>query len=373
MSLDAGIRLGIIGPGKAAELHASALAKAGNAKLVGVAGRNLDRARAFAERHRVVAFASVDAMLCSGEVDAVVVCTPHPTHARYSVLACEASVHVLVEKPMALTVADCDAMLTAAKLSDVRIGVVCQRRWYEPVRRMKDAIDAGLIGKPGLATVEVLGWRGPDYYALDPWRGTLTGEGGGVMVNQAMHQIDLFCWFMCSPVSSVTCYQANLNHPDLVVEDTAVAIVRFTSGAVGSIIASNSQKPGLHAKVHVHGRNGRSVGVETDRGSMFVAGVTNEIHPPSNDIWTASGRDMLRTWQQEDASTWSQIDPLTDYHARVHDDFAEAVLTHQEPSVTGRDGRQAVALLEAAYQSSRTHREVQLQPTPEGWRAEVPS
>ena len=136
---------------------------------------------------------------------------------------------------------------------------------------MKAAIDDGRIGAPGLATVEVLGWRSPEYYAMNPWRGTREGEGGGVLVNQAVHQLDLACWFL-GPAAEVDGWTANLNHPEIEVEDTAVAVVRFVNGALASIVASNSQRPGLHARIHVHGRNGASVGVETDRGSSFVAG-----------------------------------------------------------------------------------------------------
>ena len=243
--------------------------------------------------------ADLDELLADPAVDAVTICTPHPLHAAQAIAAAEAGRHVVVEKPMALNAAEADAMIAAAERAGVVLSVISQRRWYPAARRVKAAIDEGRIGRPALGIVEVLGWRGPEYYAMDPWRGTLAGEGGGVLVNQAVHQLDLACWFLGEAVE-VDGWTANVNHPEIEVEDTAVAVVRFASGAFGSIVASNSQRPGLHARVHVHGTSGASVGVETDRGSIFVAGVT----PPSlarNDLWTIPGEeDGPARWADED-------------------------------------------------------------------------
>ena len=202
-----------------------------------------------------------------------------------------------------------------------------------------------------LATVEVLGWRGPEYYAMDAWRGTLAGEGGGVLVNQAVHQLDLVSWFM-GPIASVRSVVDNLNHPEIEVEDTAVAIVRFASGAVGSIVASNSQKPGLHANVHVHGRNGASVGVETDRGSIFVAGVT----PPTlarNDLWTITGEEHLPAeWAREDEARAASVDLGTHYHEMQLRDVVEAIRGGRRPAVDGHDGRQTVELMAGIFRAA---------------------
>jgi predicted dehydrogenase len=243
-------------------------------------------------------------------------------------------------------------MIAAAVKNGVKLAVISQRRWYPAVQRVKAAIDEGRIGGPGLATVEVLGWRGPEYYALDPWRGTPDGEGGGVLVNQAVHQLDLLSWFM-GPIESVESVVANLNHPEIEVEDTAVAVVRFVSGALGSIVASNSQKPGLHANVHVHGRNGGSVGVETDRGSVFVAGIS----PPTrgrNDLWTIPGEEHLPAeWAREDAARAATVDLGTHYHELQLRDIVEAIRDGHRPAVDGHDGRQTVDLMEAIYRAAQ--------------------
>jgi UDP-N-acetyl-2-amino-2-deoxyglucuronate dehydrogenase len=254
---------------------------------------------------------------------------------------------------MALNAAEASAMIDAADRAGVALSVISQRRWYPPVRRVKAAIEDGRIGRPALGIVEVLGWRGPEYYAMDGWRGTLAGEGGGVLVNQAVHQLDLACWFLGEAVE-VDGWTANVNHPEIEVEDTAVAVVRFASGALGSIVASNSQRPGLHARVHVHGTNGASVGVETDRGSIFVAGVT----PPSlprNDLWTIPGEeDGPPRWDAEDEAALAGVDLASWFHEVQLRDVAGAIRDGRQPAVTGRDGLATVALMAAIDEASRT-------------------
>ena len=153
-------------------------------------------------------------------------------------------------------------MIEAARKTNLKLGVISQRRWYPPALRVKKAMDDGKIGNPVLCTINMLGWRDKAYYDSDPWRGTWALEGGGVMVNQAPHQLDLFCWLM-GPIDEVYGHWANLNHPYIEVEDTALAIVKFKNGALGNIIVSNSQKPGIFGKIQVHGENGASVGVQT--------------------------------------------------------------------------------------------------------------
>ena len=352
------VRTGIIGYGKVAHTHALALSTLPESRLVAVCGRNLERAEAFAERYGIRAFADVQAMVAEAGVEAVIVCTPHPAHAAPAVAAAEAGAHVLVEKPLAASLRDCDAIIAAAGKVEVKLGVISQRRPYEPVMRVKDAIDAGKIGKPVLGTVVMLGWRDEAYYGSDPWRGTWADEGGGVLVNQSPHQLDLLQWFM-GPIDEVFAYWDNLNHPYIEVDDTAVALVRFRSGALGSILVSNSQKPGIYGKVHVHGANGASVGVQTDGGAMFIAGVSEVLEPPVNDLWTVPGEEAyLQTWNQEDRAMFEAIDPARHYHRLQDQDFLQAIVRDRDPMVTGVEGRKTVELFTAIYRSQRDGRPV---------------
>ena len=354
------VRFAIIGPGKGADLHARALAALPDAELVAVVGRDVGHARRFAAAHATRSFGSVEEARSSVGAEALIVCTPHPHHATHALAGIGSGLHVLVEKPMALTTADVDRMIEAAKGRGVILGAVAQRRWYPTARRVKDALAAGKIGEPALGEVEVLGWRDAAYYAMDPWRGTWKGEGGGVLVNQAIHQIDLLVWFL-GPVAEVYARWDNFNHPGIAVEDSAVGLVRFASGALGSIVASNSQRPGLHARVHVHGRSGASVGVQTDSGSTFVAGVTTHVEPAINDLWTVPGEeDLPARWHIEDARAGA--DPLVDYHRLQLADFAAAARSGGTPAVSGEDARLTVELLEALYRSQELAGPVRLRP-----------
>jgi predicted dehydrogenase len=354
------IRTAIIGPGKVAHTHARILAALPQSHFVAVCGRNAERTTAFAKEYGVQGYTDLQTMLRDADVEMVIVCTPHPLHAEQAIVAAEAGAHVLIEKPMAITVADCDRMIAAARQTGVKLGVISQRRLYPAVQRVRSAIDNGKIGLPILGTLTLLGWRGPEYYAMDAWRGTRAGEGGGVLVNQAVHQLDLFQWLM-GPIAEVSAYVANLNHPTIEVEDTAVAIVKFRSGALGAIVASNSQNPGLYGNIHIHGANGSTIGVQTDGGSMFISGVTNEVEPPVNDIWTVPEEaERLAEWQTADRSLAHSIDIMSHYHQLQIADFLDAINDHRAALVDGDEGRKAVELFEAIYRSNIQQQPIRL-------------
>jgi UDP-N-acetyl-2-amino-2-deoxyglucuronate dehydrogenase len=343
------IGVAIIGPGLVAHTHARAFAHIPEATVLAVCGRDLHKTRTFADQYGAQAFTSLGQTLEHPGVQAVVLCTPHPLHAEHAILAASAGKHVLLEKPMALSVADCDRMIAAARAHQVKLGVISQRRLYEPVQRVKHAIESGKLERPVLATLNLLGWRSPEYYAMAEWRGTWAGEGGGVLVNQAVHQLDILTWLM-GPIGRVSSEVANLNHPEIEVEDTAVAVLRFQSGALGSIVTSNSQNPGLWGQIHIHGSNGASIGVQTDGGSTFISGITQAVEAPINDLWTIPGEShLLAGWQAEDRARAASLEVMTHYHALQIQDFVQAILEDREPMVTGEAGRNAVALIEAIY------------------------
>jgi len=220
--------------------------------------------------------------------------------------------------------------------------------------RVKKAIEAGKIGNAVFGTINMLGWRDRSYYESDPWRGTWKEEGGGVLVNQAPHQLDMLQWFM-GEIDELYGQWSNLNHPYIEVEDTANAILKFKSGAVANILVSNAQKPGIFGKVHVHGENGASVGVQTDGGAMFVAGISSILEPPVNDLWTVPGQEqMLHKWVQEDSEFFNSLPNQMDYfHERNIEDFLQAILQGEEPLITGEEGRVTVEIFTAIYRSTR--------------------
>jgi UDP-N-acetyl-2-amino-2-deoxyglucuronate dehydrogenase len=347
------IRTAIVGYGKVAHLHAAALKTLPASEFVAVCGSHPERRAAFAQKYGVKAYVTIDELIAAGAADMITVATPHPAHVDAATKAARAGLHVLVEKPLAASLTDCDAILAAARTGGSSLGMICQRRFFEPCQRIRRAIDEGKLGRPMLGTVTMLGWRDAAYYRSDPWRGSWQGEGGGVLVNQAPHQLDLLLWYM-GEIDEMFGYQANLNHPTIEVEDTAVAVIRFKSGALGNIVVSNSQNPALYGKVTVHGSNGASVGVQTDGGAMFIAGMSNITEPPLNDLWTVPGEeDRLAQWRQEDTAQFDSINAVEHYHRLQIDDFLQSILEQRPQLVTGEQGRQTVELFTGIYRATR--------------------
>ncbi len=357
---------GIIGCGKVAHLHAKALINGVNSNFRAVCSRSREKGDEFGKKYGVNSYTLVEEMIRKEKLDVVVVCTPHPFHKDPVVKALNSGAHVLVEKPLASTLEDCDMMMEASEKSGKILGVVSQRRFYSPCIRMHRAISEGRIGRAALGTVLMLGWRDRAYYESDSWRGSWKLEGGGVLVNQAPHQLDLLQWFMGGEIEELFGLWDNLNHPYIEVEDTAVAILKFRNGAAGNIVVSNSQKPGIYAKVHVHGSNGASVGVQTDGGAMFIAGIPGNMEPPVNDLWTVPGEEkMLDQWVKEDSDIFNSADPMEYYIRLQNEDFIQSVIDGREPLVTAAEGRKTVEIFTAIYRSQRDNKPVKWPLVPE--------
>jgi UDP-N-acetyl-2-amino-2-deoxyglucuronate dehydrogenase len=349
------LRTGIAGCGKVAHLHARALKAAFNSEFVAVCSRSREKGNDFAGQYDVRSYITPEEMIHSEKLDVVIVCTPHPAHKDPTVRSLRAGAAVLVEKPLASTLSDCDEMIRAASEAGKNLGVVSQRRFYAPCMRMHKAIKDGNTGVPALGLALMLGWRDRAYYDSDPWRGSWQYEGGGVLVNQAPHQLDLLQWFMGGEIEELYGMWKNINHSYIMVDDTAVAVLRFKNGGIGNILVSNSQKPGIYGKVHIHGSNGASVGVQTDGGAMFVAGMTGIQEPPVNDIWSVAGQEgMLDNWVKDDSLFFSSLDDPAVYYIRLQDEeFIQSVIEDREPLVTGVDGRRTVEIFTAIYRSHR--------------------
>ena len=359
------LKTGIVGAGKVAPTHASALQALSESRLAGICSRSFDSARMLAAQYHVPAYPNVEEMIVKGGVQAVLITTPHPAHAAPALQAMALGAHVMVEKPLAASLDDCDAMIAAAKKHHVKLAMISQRRLYAPSQRIKHAIEAGKLDRPILGTVTMFGWRSRAYYESDAWRGTWTGEGGGVLVNQAPHQLDLLQWFLGDIDELYGCW-SNLNHPYIEVDDTALAVIRFSNGALGNILVSNSQNPALYCKVSVHGSNGASVSVQTDGGAMFIAGMSTVTEPPINDVWTVPDEtDMLAQWQTEDRNFFQTVDTTRYYHQLQIQDFLQSILEDRDPMVTGEEGRKTVEIFTAIYRCQRDRRTIKFPLMPE--------
>lgn len=342
------VRVGIVGCGKIARTHAEALSKLEIADFVACCDMDLARAEALAgEFGAARATDDLAGLLASGEVEAVHVCTPHPIHERVVIAAAEAGVHVLCEKPIAITLGEADRMIAATDAAGVKFGMIFQRRFWPAAQRIRAAIDDGKIGTPTLGECFGHIWRPEAYFQSDPWRGTWATEGGGVLMNQVVHAIDQFLWYMGTPVE-VTGRIATLKHGAYIdVEDTAVATVVFESGALGTIQAASTVQPNFGFRVAVYGDAGAAVSVwERSEGLQGV-----------NDVWTVAGEEDLREqWEAQDTGHSG----FPGFHALQIQDFLEAVRDDRAPAVTGRDGLRSLEVILAIYESSRTGQAVRL-------------
>lgn len=340
------LRVGIVGCGAISRNHLEAFAAAEGAAVTVVCDIDPDRARVTAEKYGVAhAVSSVEDLLATG-VDIISVCTPHPTHEEVVLAAAAAGVHVLCEKPIAVDLDSARRMTAACDAADVRLGVLFQRRFWPDARQMKADLAPGRLGEPILGQCTVLLHRDPGYYSATPWRGTWASDGGGVLMTQAIHYIDLLIWMLGDPVE-VSGKIATFTH-DIEVEDTAVATVTFASGALATINATTAADTALGARVQVTASSGATRAIlefpeGTDgRAVLRAEGGTVSTTPeyPSDlvanaDLGTINGA-------------------LIPHHTAQVADFVDAVREGHEPEVTGHDATRALAVLLGIYESSRT-------------------
>jgi UDP-N-acetyl-2-amino-2-deoxyglucuronate dehydrogenase len=346
------VRVGIVGCGKIARNHVSALRGVTGVEVVAVADVDVGRAGVFAAAHDIPhVYADLDEMLAAG-LDAVTICTPHGAHEAGVLAAARHRTHVLCEKPIALHVEQADRMIAATEAAGVRFGVLFQRRFWPAARRIRDAIDDGRLGRPITGAVVARLNRDAEYYA-EPWRGRQVTEGGGVLMTQVIHHIDLLQWFM-GPVRRVTGRCDTLVHQGLIeVEDTAAAIVEFASGGIATIQAGITFRPGLGVQLWVSDASGRTLGC-----SEFPEGIG------FTDVSTLDDQRILHagvaTASMSDLPLPEIHDHLAPYHAMQIADFVAAVRDNREPAVTGRDAIRSLEIIEAIYDSSRSGEAVEI-------------
>ena len=337
---------GIIGCGMIAEFHTRAIQEIPGARVAAVC----DRKPAHGERVAKLAgdgcrvFTDVDAMLANPEVDVVSVCTPSGAHMEPAVRAAQAGKHVVVEKPMEITLPRCDAIIQACDAAGVRLCTIFPSRYSEANQALKAAIDTGRFGRLTLGDTHVKWWRTQEYYDSGGWRGTWELDGGGALMNQAIHNVDLIQWLM-GDVESVHAMTATLAHLRIEVEDTAAAILRFKNGALGVIEAATGAYPGLLKRTEIHG-DGGSARVEQDDITLWDF----QVKAPSDAEVHAA---MART----SGFSAGASDPRGINHIGHRDqlaDFLQAIDSRGQPFVDGRQGRKAVEIIRAIYHSAET-------------------
>ena len=341
---------GIVGCGMISNFHAQAIDAIEDATLVACFDMFPEAADKFGEAQGCTAYHDLDKMLADDAVDVVTICTPSGAHRDPGLAALNAGKHVLVEKPLEITLAKCDELIEAAEKNGVKLGTIMPSRFSEANLTLKKAIDDGRFGKLTLGDTYVKWWRSQEYYDSGGWRGTWALDGGGAYMNQAIHNVDLLYWFM-GDVEQVCGLTDTLAHERIEVEDTGCAVVRFKNGALGTLEATTSAFPGLLKKTEIHGTTG-SVIVEQDDVLLWDFA---ESQPEDETIREKFGKGSATSGGASDPTAISFLG-----HQKQFEDFLAAVRDGRDPAVDGHEGRKSVELILAIYQSSWTGRRVTL-------------
>jgi len=328
------IRFALIGIGNIAPIHATAIQNTADAQLVAVCTRDETRGRAFAEKFGGAYVADYRAVLTRDDVDVVVICTPHDLHAPMTLDAARARKHILVEKPMARNVAECDAMIDAAQRAGVTLGVVFQMR-FDPLVSNLQSLISNSLGRLLWVSTTALWYRTDAYYRSAAWRGTRAHEGGGVLINQAIHMIDLMLHLTGMP-TRVTAQTRTLNH-DIEVEDAALAILEYADNRLGLIQATVAAYPGYPERLEIVGARGSAI---YHRGEARL-----EWH-------ISEPRDDGEARGEKSSGASAPMDISAAGHIAQYHDFVAAIREQRAPLIDGREGRKSIALVEAIYRSA---------------------
>ncbi len=339
---------GIVGLGMIADFHAQAIAQIAGAKLIGVATRNATKARAFAEKHQVpFVTTNIAELVARPDIQVICITTPSAAHRDASLAAIRAGKHVVIEKPIEIDTARTDEIIAAGEAAGVRIAPIFQGRFGDGARSVKAAIDAGRLGRLVLASNYVKWHRTAQYYT--PPRGLLANDGGGAVINQAIHGLDLLLWFAGLP-AEVFAWQTRRVHTGIEVEDTACAALKFPSGALGTFEASTALWPGWARRHELCGEHG-SIVLEDDR---IVRWEFREARPEDDAIRAAGQTNTLGSGAANPSSI------SIEGHRRQLQDFVDAIRENRPHALDGREGRKAVAFVNAIYSSAQSGQPVQI-------------
>lgn len=360
-------RLAIVGAGIISKQHGIVVSKlAGEVELVAVVDSELAKAQTLTEERGGRAYTTLTEALAAESIDIVVVCTPTGSHAEIAIEALEAGKHVIIEKPADITVDRADEIIAAQAKSGTLVTVISQHRFDPSTEIILDAVGRGDFGRltSGIASIDW--WRGQSYYDSGAWRGTWALDGGGALMNQGVHTVDLLVAVMGRPVE-VFGYAATLAHENIEAEDVAVGVVKFESGALGVIHASTAVYPGLVARLQVHGDRGSAV-IENDRLTYFHS--TPQGTERAEAFFGAQGGSTNQASQfanpdgTEQMAGTSVAGQMSDAHLYQYRNFLAAIRGDEQLRVTVEENRQAIAIITGLYESTRTGAPVQLTAAP---------
>ena len=334
----------IIGTGAIAGIHAKAIAAIPNAKLLGVFNRTKEKAIAFAKEYDCRAYDSIEELLENDDIDIVCICTASGLHRDPAMKAIEAGKHCLIEKPLEVTLEKSDEIINAASEKGVKVAVIYPTRFYPASQQIRKALDDNRFGNLVLGSAYVKWSRDEKYYASADWRGTWEFDGGGALMNQAIHSVDILQWYM-GPVESVQAITANVRHKNIEVEDTAVAILRFKNGAVGTIECSTAVFPGSFKRIEVMGTKGSAV-IEENSLTQWEFSEDTEADAKLRETYLEGGPSQGGVANPMDIGCYG--------HQKQIEDLMEAISEDRAPLVDGLEGRKSVEIVRAVYDSART-------------------
>lgn len=329
--------IGIVGCGTISGTHAEAVAGTEYGKLVAAHSRSKPKLDTFcnsAGRRGAAGYTDYEEFLSHDDLDIVVICTPGGTHLDYGDLAARAGKHVIVEKPVEVSLERGRALIESCRKNGVELAVIYQNRFIDDVIRMKQVIDEGKLGALFMVDASVKWFRDQEYYDSASWRGTFSLDGGGVVINQAIHTIDLMLWF-CGDIESLYAYKGTFTHEGIEGEDNAVAALQFKNGAIGVFRASTSVVPPVKRKIEVHGTG----------GTALLDGDVFRMRVSENDLAGNSGNGGS-------GSSGPLAGMTSSHHKKQYDLILDALRNKREPVVSGKESLRSLAVVEALYESA---------------------
>jgi len=341
---------GIVGLGLIAEFHAKAIRAMKKGKLIACYSRSQTKADAFGKKYNCSGYSSMNAFCSHPGLDIVTICTPSGAHLEPSLKIAEAGKHLIVEKPLEISLERCDKIIEVCEKNKVKLAGIFPSRFYDITKVIKSAIDEGRFGKLVLGDAYVKWYRSQEYYNKGGWHGTWELDGGGALMNQSIHAIDLLQYFM-GPVKAIQSFTETIGHKRIEVEDNAVAILQFNNGALGVIEGSTTVYPGFLKIIEISGTKGSAIMEEENLKTWSFVD-----EKPEDKI-------IRNRFAEKTETAGGVTDPAAigfHGHKRQFEDMVKAIETGTKPLVDGYEARKAVEIILAIYKSAREEKKVKL-------------
>ena len=337
------VRFGIIGAGNVGEIHAKSISEIENAELIAAFSPNLEKLKKFAKKFSCDYHTTLQELLLRKDIDAVCILTPSGTHAKIGIEAARYGKHVIVEKPIDVNLDMADALIEECERQSVKLSVISQRRFSDAVKTTKEYVKSGKMGKLNFGGVQVKWYRSQEYYDSRAWRGTWALDGGGALMNQSIHYVDLL-QYIVGPIEEVFSYCGTKAH-NIEVEDLLVGSLKFKNGALGLVEATTVAYPGLFARLDIYASNGTAVIMDDEIEFLTIK----------------SDKKLKKSVKRKSENCGAASAKIShELHKKQLKDIVDSILNNKKPQVTGVDGRNALAIVIALYESCRTGKPIKV-------------